>query len=589
MYLRETQRRNADGSVVSYLALAHNERDRQTGTPKAKIIHNFGRADQVDRQALARLVRSIGRYLDPAEATAAAVPGEVDILDARPMGTAYTADRLWARLGVGAAITRVAAGRRVDPGLAERVIFAMVANRLCPTPLSKLAGAAWVTNRVFIPGLPELSDDACYRAMDFLLDALPMLQQEVFFAVANLLNLEVDLLFFDGSSTYWETDSADTELLDSDEDKAVAEAATGEDLQKELPLEGATRRYGRSKDHRPDLPQVVIGLAVTREGVPVRLWTFPGDTSEQLMLRTVKDDLRAWNLNRVIWVVDRGFTSAANRRYLQRGGGHHIMGEKLRSDSAEAATALGRAGRYRTVAGNLRVKEIRIDDGTNRDRFVICHNPERATRDAEVRAQILTRLEQKIAGSDRLPARKRAELAGALKTKPAFNRFLRTTPGGKLRIDHTAVSRETHYDGKFLLRTSDETLSAADIAEGYKALYEAERGFRDLKSTIDIRPVYHHKDQRIQAHIQLCWLALLLLRVAELACHDTWRNLRDDLERLHLVVLRTAEGTIAQRSELTARHKEILRRLHLPEPPRFYQFTPADTPPAAGPPQQDRP
>ncbi len=590
MYLRETHRRNADGSVVSYLALAHNERDPQTGTPKARVIHNFGRGDQVDREALGRLVRSISRFLDPAEATAAAVPGQVEILEARPMGTAYLADRLWARLGVGAAIARVAASRRVDPTLVERVIFAMVANRLSPTPLSKLAGAGWVTNRVFIPGLPVLSEDACYRAMDFLLDALPFLQEEVFFAVANLLNLEVDLLFFDGSSTYWERDSADAELLDSDdENPAVTEPDAGEDPQKELPLEGATRRYGRSKDHRPDLPQVVIGLAVTREGIPVRLWTFPGDTSEQLLLRTVKDDLRAWNLNRVIWVLDRGFTSAANRRYLQRGGGHYIMGEKLRSDSAEAATALGRAGRYRRVAGNLRVKEVRIDQGTTRDRFVICHNPERATRDAEVRAQILTRLEAKIADSDRLPARKRAELAGALKTKPAFNRFLRTTPGGKLRVDHTTVSRETHFDGKFLLRTSDETLSAADIAEGYKALYEAERGFRDLKSTIDIRPVYHHKDQRIQAHIQLCWLALLLLRVAELACHDTWRNLRDDLERLHLVVLRTAEGAIAQRSELTARHKEILRRLHLPEPPRFYNFTPADSQPATSQQQQDPP
>src|SRR6266516_4764971 len=281
MYLRETHRRNADGSVVSYLALAHNERDPQTGTPKARVIHNFGRADQVDRQALGRLVRSISRFLDPAEATAAAVPGEVDILEARPMGTAYLADRLWARLGIGAAIARVAAGRRVEAALVERVIFAMVANRLSPSPLSKLAGAAWVTDRVFIPGLPELSDDACYRAMDFLLDALPTLQEEVFFAVANLLNLEVDLLFFDGSSAYWETDSADAELLDSDdENPAVTEPDAGEDPQKELPLEGATRRYGRSKDHRPDLPQVVIGLAVTREGIPVRLFFIDAATTE---------------------------------------------------------------------------------------------------------------------------------------------------------------------------------------------------------------------------------------------------------------------------------------------------------------------
>jgi len=106
-------------------------------------------------------------------------------------------------------------------------------------------------------------------------------------------------------------------------------------------------------------------------------------------------------------------------------------------------------------------------------RPAVCHNPERATRDAEVRSRIVARLEDKIAGSDRSPTRKRAELAGALKTKPAFNRFLRTTPSGKLRIDRRAVARDAHFDGKFLLRTSDESLTAADIAEGYKALYEA--------------------------------------------------------------------------------------------------------------------
>ena len=250
------------------------------------------------------------------------------------------------------------------------------------------------------------------------------------------------------------------------------------------------------------------------------------------------------------------------------------MGEKLRSDSAEATAALARAGRYHTVAGNLRVKEVRVDDGTRRDRFVICRNPEQAARDAEVRDRIVARLAEKIAGSDRLSARRRAELAGALKTKPAFRRFLRTTRTGKLRIDRAAIRRDAHVDGKFLLRTSDESLSAADIAEGYKALYEAERGFRDLKTTIDLRPVYHHKEQRITAHVQLCWLALLLLRVAEVDTGDTWRNIRDELERLHLVVLRTGQGTVAQRSELTARHKEILRRLKLPEPPRFYDFTP---------------
>lgn len=572
MYLRETRRRNRDGSEVSYLALAHNERDPESGTPKARIIHNFGRADAVDREGLARLVRSISRFLDPAEAVAAAAPGEVTVLDSRPMGTSYVADRLWELLGIGRAIvaaleSRPRRGRRVDAAFVERVVFAMVANRLSPTPLSKLAGCSWVAERAFIAGLAELDEDSCYRAMDVFLSMIAELQEAVFFSVANLLNLEVDILFFDTSSTYWETDSADEALLEGDEPSDEGGRA----------VERAFRTHGHSKDHRPDLPQVVIGMAVTREGIPVRVWTFPGNASDQVLVRTVKDDLSRWSLNRVIWALDRGFTSAENRRYLQRGGGHYIMGEKLRGESAEAAAALSRQGRYAVVAGNLRVKEVRVDDGTGRDRFVVCHNPEAAVRDEAVREQIVARLQEAIAGSDALSPRERAELAGKLKTKPAFNRFLRATPGGLLRVDRAAVARDANFDGKFLLRTSDESLTAAEVAVGYKALYEAERGWRDLKSTVDLRPVYHRREDRIRAHVQLHWLALLLLRVAETRAGDTWRNLRNELERMHLVTLATSEGHIAQRSELTAGQRAILRALELPEPPRFYDFTPART------------
>jgi transposase len=316
-------------------------------------------------------------------------------------------------------------------------------------------------------------------------------------------------------------------------------------------------------------------MAVTRKGIPVRVWTFPGDTSDQAIIRKVRDDLRGWNLARVIWVLDRGFTSERNRRYLQRAGGHYIVGEKLRAASSEATIALQRQGRYHTVEGNLRVKQVCVDDGTDRDRFVICHNPERAVRDRAVREQILARLQEQIAASDKLTAAKRRELYGALQTKPAFKRFLRQTQTGKLRIDRAAVTAERKLDGKFLLRTSDESLTAEDIALGYKALYEAERGWRDLKSTIDLRPVYHRREDRIEAHVQLCWLALLLLRVAETEVADTWRNIRNELDRMHLVTLATSEGTVAQRTELTHRQRQILKALELPEPPRFYDFTPA--------------
>ena len=129
------------------------------------------------------------------------------------------------------------------------------------------------------------------------------------------------------------------------------------------PVESGTRRFGKSKDHRDDLPQVVIAMAVTRDGIPVRCWTFPGSESDQRIIRTVKDDLGAWNLRRMVWVVDRGFASAANRGWLQRGGGHYLHAEKLRHTNTEAAAALARPGRYHTVADNLRVKEAWVSAG----------------------------------------------------------------------------------------------------------------------------------------------------------------------------------------------------------------------------------
>jgi Transposase DDE domain len=575
MYLRETKRRNADGSSVSYLALAQNERDPETGVPRARIIHRFGRTDEVDREALGRLVRSISRFLDPAQAVAATASGEVSILESRAMGSAWLADRLWERLEIGKTIIAQAGGRRVAAERVERTIFAMVANRLSVRPLSKLAGCEWVAERAFIEGLAEVSDDECYRAMDFLHAALGELQERVFFCVANLLDLEVDLLFFDTTSTYWETDRLPDELQD-DEDEQLDSDQDGDSDREPMLEESGRRRYSKhSKDDRPDLPQVVVGMAVTRQGIPVRMWTFPGNASDQVIIRKVRDDLRGWNLARVIWVLDRGFTSERNRRYLQRGGGHYIVGEKLRSDSKEANAALARQGRYQTVEGNLRVKQVRVDDGINRDRFVICHNPERAERDRTVREQIIERLRQDIHHADGLAPSKRAELYGALSTKPAYKRFLRKTPTGKLRIDRSAVTREAKLDGKFLLRTSDESLTPADLAQGYKALYEVERGWRDVKHTIDMRPAYHRREDRIESHVQLCWLALLLLRVAETEAGDTWRNLRNQLDRMHLVTLATSEGTVAQRTELTPDQRRILGALSLPEPPRFYDFTPA--------------
>ncbi len=196
MYLRETRRTNRDGSVVGYLQLAHNERHPGTGVSTAKVIHNFGRAELVDRAALARLVSSISRFLDPADAVAAASGADVEILDSRRLGGAWTLDQVWSRLGIGAALRRAAAGRRLDAEAVERVVFTLVAQRALE-PGSKLAACRWVGERVAIGGLGSLGDDQAYRGMDFLLDALEEIAGEVFASVAHLLNLDLDIVFVD--------------------------------------------------------------------------------------------------------------------------------------------------------------------------------------------------------------------------------------------------------------------------------------------------------------------------------------------------------------------------------------------------------
>ena len=207
MYLRTISRRNKDGSVVRYLQLAQNYWDPVGRQAKAQVVHSFGREDQLDRQALIRLARSITRLVEPGMGVGEGGSGELVFSESRSMGGALVLDHLWQQMGIDKSIKRLLSGRKLDPRV-ERVLFALVANRALE-PLSKLAATQWVGERVFIPGLSEVDDDSCYRAMDFLLECEEELARAVYFSTAELLKLEVDLIFFDGSATYWEKDGAD--------------------------------------------------------------------------------------------------------------------------------------------------------------------------------------------------------------------------------------------------------------------------------------------------------------------------------------------------------------------------------------------
>ena len=580
MFVKTTARKTKSGTV-RYLHLAHSEWDPVAGRSVPKILYGFGREDQLDRDAIKRLVTSLTRLLDPADAQAASADSELTFCESRPFGGTFVLDALWRRLGIDTVLKGLDTGpdgtrRRGRPReveVTERVLFGLVANRALAAS-SKLAAADWINHDVHIDALPQTSDDACYRAMDWLHDVREQLEIGVFHQVANLLNLEVDLLFFDTTSTYFELEDPDEPVArdehgnvrptDAAEDNGAG-AKDGEDNSVGF------RTYGKSKDSRDDLPQIVIGMAVTRDGIPVRVWCWPGNTNDQALIRQVKDDMRDWTLSRIVWVADRGFSSEHNRRYLRQGDHAYIIGEKLRSDSPEIKAALSRQGRYTDIAENMRVKEVKVSDT---ERFVICHNPDAATRDAHIREQLVAQLDELIAGSDTLPAMKRGELRGKISTKPGLNRYLRVTPGGLLRIDKARCKTEANLDGKYLLRCSDPHLPAADIALGYKQLLEVERGWRDMKQILDLRPVYHRLEERIRAHVVLCWLALLLIRIIETTTGQTWHHVRRDLDRLHAVTFTGPTGTFRQRTDPTKPQIDLYIRLDLPLPKKVIKITP---------------
>jgi hypothetical protein len=570
----KTSVRTTRAGTVRYLQLAHNDWDPDTQRSRTRVLYNFGREDEVDKDAVRRLVAALSRLLDPAEALAAAEPGELTVTGSRPAGGTHVLDQAWRRLGLDEVVRRclagrAGAGRRPDPET-ERILFALVANRALAAS-SKLAAAEWIRDDVHIEGLDETSDDACYRAMDQLLAIEPYLARQAYCQLTDLLNLEVDLLFFDTTSTYFETEEADGDVPRDENGRRVPAGSEN------AVSEGGFRAFGKSKDSRGDLPQVIVGMAVTRDGIPVRVWSWPGNTADSGLIRQVKADMREWALSKIIWVADRGFTSKENRRALMRGGGGYIIGEKLRAGSEEVKAALSRQGRYKTIRDNLQVKEVRLGDGS--DRFIICYNPGQAERDAAIRARLTAQLEELIDGTDQLTPAERGRIEGSLAGKPGLKRFLRVTPAGLLRADKAKIKAEENLDGKYLLRSSDPHLTAEDIALGYRQLLEVERGWRDMKQVIDLRPVYHRREDRIRAHVILCWLALLLIRVTENTAGQTWNKIRAELQRQHAITWTGPAGTFRQTTDPTKPLRDLCTALSIEPPKKILALNPAPAAP----------
>jgi hypothetical protein len=542
MYLRTTKRTNKDGSVVTYYQLAHNERDPVTKKPVAKIIHSFGRADELERDQLVRLCRSIARVcnlevMDPFDNDAqlpltnmVGLPLDLKLHRTYAYGVPLLAETLWERLGIGKLLRSICKKNALRTPY-DLALLAMVTNRLCE-PESKLGVWDRWLPAVYMPSCQDLKLKQMYEAMDLLYDHAEEVEKHVFFQTANLFNLKVDLIFYDTTTASFSIDQED-------------------DL----------RRFGHSKEGTW-APQVVVALAVTPEGLPVKSWVFPGNTADVSTVERVRSDLRGWNLNRAIFVADSAMNSKNNREELARACGKYLLATRMASISEVKHEVLGKRGRYHVIRDNLHAKEVIIGDGERRRRYILCYNPKEAERQKRRRAEVVRFLEEELARHPRPKATARwaIDLLASLR----FKRYLKVTKGGLIRD-------AAKYDGRWVIETNDDTISLEDAACGYKGLMVIERCFRSLKRTrIKMSPVHHWVPRRIEAHVKICLLALLMERLAELRCEKPWSRIKQDLEELQIPYFSTSEHTFYRTNEITSKVRSLLKSLNI-SPPKLIQ------------------
>jgi hypothetical protein len=499
MFVRTKVFKNRDGSTRTYLQIVKGE--RVGGKVRQVVVANLGRLEELQSGGLDRLVEGLARFSRYQVVKGKALEPEAGW--AKSWGPVLVFGRLWEELGLPGILERLL-GETAAVSDYPEAVFAMVLNRLCD-PASKLRVSEWVRT-VYRPEWERLELQHFYRALDFLTEHKAEIETAVYDRASDLFNLRLDLVLWDTTTTYFEGRAAE----------GLAE-------------------LGFFKDKRPDRVQIMVGLLMTRDGFPVAHEVFPGDTAEVETFRHALAEVRTrFDLGRVILVADRGMVSEKVLGEIEAAGLEYIVGVRMRRVRV-AREVLSRAGRYREVCPDLRVKEV-IHEGR---RYVVCLNPEEAQRDAKVREEALAKLRENL----------RSGRVRQLIGNSAFRRYLRLDATG-LSIDTDAVEAESRYDGKYVLRTNS-SLPSEDVARCYKSLWQVERAFRELKSGLDLRPVYHWTEKRIRGHVMVCFLALALetaLRRKLVAAGALVRY--DDLMQ-HLTELRAIEIRLDGRRYLT--------------------------------------
>ncbi len=497
----------------SYLQIVENR--WEDGRSRQRVIATLGRMDKLRESGeLDRLLRSGARFAEAALVISAHDRGEAPSLHTCRIGPALIFERLWETTGCRSAINPLLAGRKFEFAV-ERSIFLTVLHRLFD-PGSDRQGDRW-REGYRIAGTEGLELHHFYRAMAWLGEELPDEEQEGatpfsprctkdmieerLFARRRDLFTSLDLVFFDTTSIYFEGEGGTT-----------------------------LGRHGHSKDHRPDLKQMVVGVVLSDDGHPLCCELWPGNTADVTSLVPIVDRLRTrFGIRRVCIVADRGMISKGTLEEIEKRGWLYILGARMRSWKEVRDKVLSRAGRYRVVHPKrsntkdpcpLKVKEVFVEDR----RYVVCLNKEEAAKDAHDRKAIVASLRQKLKQGDK-----------SLVGNKGYRKYLETV-GKRFQIDEQKIKDEARYDGKWVLRTNSE-LDTACVALKYKQLLVVEQLFRSIKSLLETRPIYHQRDETIRGHVFCSFLALVLLkelkdRLEEKNHAFEWADVVRDLDHL---------------------------------------------------------
>jgi hypothetical protein len=496
MFVR-AKRSVRDGRTYEYLQLVRSYRD--AGKVRQHVVATLGRRDVLAANGeIDSLLRSLARFSEKVRVIDAVRAGSIRARTARSWGPALVYGRLWETQRIPQVLEGLGADRRFQFDV-ERVVFAMALQRLCQ-PGSDLQGSQWVET-VEAEGFEHLQLQHFYRTCGFLHDVREDLERKLYYRDRTLFSQELDLVFIDTTSLYVYRDT-----------------------------ETRWRKRGYSRDRRGDLPQFVLCVAVDRQSWPVAWEIYPGNTADKDALRRIVDLLRRrFHIGRVTVVADRGMISDDMIRFLaedKKAPFDYILGCRMRRQREVNDTVLGRAGRYHRVAENLEVKEVVVADR----RYVVCQNPDEARKDFQAREAIVAKLQKLLAEHG----------PKAVIGNRGFARFVKIRRGS-VTIDDAAIQWDARLDGKFVLRTNTD-LSTEEVALAYKSLWRVERTFREEKSTLEVRPIYHHRDDTSIGHIVASFLALRLevdlqRRLDERGVDVSWADLMRDLDQVRAVVV----------------------------------------------------